>query len=179
MGERQRWLVICFAVPSDPSALRVATWRALKQLGAAPLGNGVYALPDRPELRDAFRRLVERVTNGGGTAFLLAGEGLDPADEAVLLDRLDKARADDYGQIAKSAQRFVEHVERELAADDFRFVEIESLEEELEKVRRQMQHVLARDYFDSPARGEAQSALRVAERRLAAYVEAAMEHAEP
>lgn len=181
MGDaaRQRWLIACFAIPAEPSALRVATWRSLKQLGAAAVGSGVYALPERPELREAFLKLKERVNSGGGSAFLLQAQALHTEDEEVVVERFATSRAADYAQVIKSARRFVEHVERETATQDFRFVEVESLEEELEKVRRQLHRVRERDYFVNPTREEAQAAVIEAERALRAYVELASEHGEP
>lgn len=175
---RKRWVVACFTIPAEPSALRVATWRTLKQLGAAPLANAVYALPDREDLRAAMTRLVDRLNASGATALLLVAETLNDEDEQKVLDRLTSARSGDYAQVVKSARHFVEHVDRETATDDFRFAEVESLEEELEKVRRQFKRVIERDYFESPAQEEARAALLAAGNRLALYVEAASERGE-
>lgn len=178
-SERQQWLVACFAIPAEPSALRVATWRMLKELGAAAVGGGVYALPERPELREAFLRLKDRVNSGGGSAFLLRGQALEAADEAVVIKRFETSRAADYAQVIKSARRFVEHVERETASRDFRFAEVENLEEELEKVRRQLHRVRERDYFVNATREEAQAAVIGAEQALRSYVELASEQGDP
>jgi hypothetical protein len=169
----------CFAIPAEPSAVRVATWRTLKQLGAAAMGGGVYALPERPALKEAFLRLKERVNNGGGSAFLFEARGLHADDEAAVIGRFTAARSADYAQVIKSARRFVEHVERETSTQDFRFVEVESLEEELEKVRRQLHRVRERDHFGNATREEAQAAVIEAERALAAYVGIAAERGEP
>lgn len=174
-----QWLVFCFTLPAEPSALRVATWRSLKQLGAVALGTGVYTLPDRTELREVLGQLAQRVNAGGGSAFLLCARGLCEQDEAMLAQRVAGSRADDYAQVMKSARRFGEHVDRETSTQDFRFAEVESLEEELEKVRRQLQRVMDRDYFENPAKEEAQAAVLAAESALKAYVELASERGDP
>ncbi|MCL4241992.1 MAG: hypothetical protein KJ048_11635 [Dehalococcoidia bacterium] len=175
----RRWLVICFTVPAKPSALRVATWRTLKQLGAVALGTSVYTVPDRPDVRELLDQLAERINGGGGLAVLLLAQGLRESDEAMIAQRVAGSRSEDYLQVAKSARRFVEHVDRETATRDFRFAEVESLEEELEKVRRQLQRVVARDYFESPAREEAQASVLAAEAAFETYVERASEQGEP
>ena len=41
------WLLFSYRVPAQPSAVRVAVWRDLRQHGALGLGTGLYALPDR------------------------------------------------------------------------------------------------------------------------------------
>ncbi|MEP7216216.1 MAG: Chromate resistance protein ChrB [Anaerolineaceae bacterium] len=89
-----------------------------------------------------------------------------------VLGHLPPAEAD-YAQVIKSATRFVEHVERETSTEDFRFVEVESLEGEMEKVRRQLQRVIDRDHFDNAAREGAHAAVLAAERALSGYVELA------
>lgn len=171
-----RWLLICYRTPTEPSALRVATWRTLKQVGAVAVGGGVYAAPDTPEMRDSLQQLSARICGGGGQAFLISGDILDPAHEQRLSAESEALRAEEYAQVAKSARHFVDHVDRESATEDFRFAEVESLEEELEKVRRQLRRVVSRDHFESPAREEAQAAIVEAERRLLTYVEQAFDH---
>jgi hypothetical protein len=173
------WLVICFTVPAEPSALRVATWRGLKQVGAVALGTGVYTLPDREPLRDVLVQLAARIRVGGGTAFVLCAHGVSENDEQMLLQRVAGSRAEDYAQVTKSALRFVEHVARETTSQDFRFAEVESLEEEMEKVRRQFQRVVDRDYFENAAREDAQGAVLAAQRALSDYIELASIRGEP
>ena len=41
----RRWLLFVHQLPSQPSNLRVRTWRRLQQLGAIPLKQAVYVLP--------------------------------------------------------------------------------------------------------------------------------------
>ena len=44
----RRWLLFVHQLPSSPSNLRVRTWRRLQQLGALPIKQAVYVLPDTP-----------------------------------------------------------------------------------------------------------------------------------
>jgi hypothetical protein len=165
------WLLISYHVPTNPSALRVATWRALKQRGAVTLGAGLYALPATPEHEAALLQLSNRIAEGGGTAISLSAAALTDADERALQLRFQAARRDEYLQVLKSARKLVDHIGREEESHDYRFAEVESLEEELNKVRRQFERVVERDSCDSPVRGEAQAALTVAEERLQLYMD--------
>jgi hypothetical protein len=165
------WLMITYRVPSEPSALRVATWRALKQLGAVKLGDGHYFLPDIPRCAAAVDELTTRIKSGGGSAMTFKATGLNEADDRGLLEAFLEARADEFMQVVKSASRLIEHVAREEAGDDYRFAEVDALEEELEKVRRQFQRAVDRDYLNSDARDRAASAVSDATQRLGNYVD--------
>jgi predicted ATP-grasp superfamily ATP-dependent carboligase len=169
------WLLISYHVPAEPSALRVAAWRALKQMGAVSLGAGLYALPNTPEFVDGVKKLGERIAEGGGTTVKFSASPLTEGDQASLGDLFMAARTDEFRQAAKGARRLVEHIQREREGEDFRFAEVESLEEELEKVRRQFERVVARDHFGTPAKEEALTELMEAERSLRDYMDAAYE----
>ena len=65
---RRRWLLFIHQLPSHPSNLRVTTWRRLQQIGAIPLKQAVYALPDTPDAREDFEWLKTEVKAAGGDA---------------------------------------------------------------------------------------------------------------
>jgi DNA-binding transcriptional regulator PaaX len=44
----QRWFVLVYKLPSEPSRYRASVWRKLKAAGAVYLQNGVAALPNDP-----------------------------------------------------------------------------------------------------------------------------------
>ena len=165
------WLLICYHVPNQPSALRVATWRALKQRGAILLGPGTYALPDIPTHRKALEALTERIVEGGGTAISFSAAALADPDRRALELKSEAARHDDYRQVVRSTANLIDHIEREESEHDYRFVEVEALEEELAKVRRQLAHVIERDTTNVPSREEAVVAVRAAETRLQRYMD--------
>lgn len=170
-GQSEQWLLISYHVPTNPSALRVATWRALKQLGAVALGDGLYALEASGEHRDAISKLSARIKRGGGSSICFEGVGLTDADHAALRDKSNAAREEEYRQVVKSALKFIDHVGREDASKDFRFAEVESLEEELDKVHRQLDRVIRRDAIGMALRDEAQLRLADARARLDEYIE--------
>jgi hypothetical protein len=165
------WLLLSYRVPAQPSALRVATWRALKQAGAVLLGPGLYALPDSPEHQALLTEVTARVTSGGGTAITLRANGLTEDDERALALKFEGARHDDYRQVLKSARKFIAHVDQEDRDQDYRFAEVESLEEELNKVRRQLALVRDRDTLHMPLGAEATESVTAAETRLQQYLD--------
>lgn len=170
------WLLISYHAPREPSALRVLIWRALTQAGAVALGGGVYALPNTPEFAEKIVRLGERIVEGGGTALKFQAAAMTQADDESMRRMFEAARTDEYIQVARSAGRLIEHIKRELEHEDFRLAELETLEEELEKVRRQHRRVVERDWLGTPAKEEADSAILEAEKALQEYLEKACEY---
>src|SRR5918993_5831779 len=64
----RRWLLFVHQLPSSPSNLRVRTWRRLQQLGALPIKQAVYVLPDTPNSREDFEWLKTEIKASGGGA---------------------------------------------------------------------------------------------------------------
>ena len=59
----RRWLLFIHQLPSQGSNLRVSTWRRLQQIGALPLKQAVYVLPDTPNAREDFEWLKTEVAS--------------------------------------------------------------------------------------------------------------------
>ena len=62
------WLLFLYRIPSEPSAPRVATWRALKRLDGGYLQDGVYLARATDVNADALRTLAHDVRLAGGEA---------------------------------------------------------------------------------------------------------------
>jgi len=170
------WLIISYRVPTEPSALRVASWRALKGAGAVKLGDGVYFLPNKPVCERTLDELAGRIRSGGGSVLVMAADGLGSADAAFLRDAFEETRTDEFGQVARSCLKLIDHIAREEATDDYRYAEVDTLEEELEKVRRHFQRAVDRDHLGSAAREPAAAAVSDAAQRLRTYVDEAFRH---
>src|SRR5262245_38271351 len=79
------WLLLVHQLPATPSNLRVQTWRRLQQLGALPIKQTVYVLPDTPESREDFEWLKAEITGAGGEASVFAADAVDAwSDEALV-----------------------------------------------------------------------------------------------
>ena len=165
------WLLISYHVPTNPSALRVATWRALKQLGAVSLGDGLYALPASDQHQADLLQLSSKINEGGGVSISFNASTLTPEDEHAIQEKFEAARHDEYRQVAKSAAKLVDHIDREEETSDYRLAEVDSLEEELNKVRRQFDRATARDTSSIASRKDAESSLTRAEQRLQEYID--------
>lgn len=104
-----RWLLFVFQLPASPSNLRVRTWRRLQQIGAVPVKQAVYALPDSPGCREDFEWLKTEVSDAGGDATVFTASSVDAWSDDAITEAFRRARQEDYlalaGEIELSTRR--------------------------------------------------------------------------
>ena len=148
---RDRWVMLAYRLPREPSTPRIAVWRRLRRLGALQLVDGLVALPLDQHTREALEWVAEEVEQAGGEATVWIGEPAASTDERVLRRRMADAAATDYRgviEVASAAECAPDAERRRTAA----------------KLRRTLQRVRARDFFPPPERRQAERAVE----RLAA-----------
>jgi hypothetical protein len=96
------WSALFLTLPTQPSAVRLRVWRALKALGCASLRDGVYVLPDAQAA--SFDALVSEVREHGGQASMFQLSTGDAVQRAELLALFDRAEA--YAQWRTESQTF-------------------------------------------------------------------------
>ena len=104
------WAILIVTLPTQPNAVRLRIWRALKSLGCAALRDGAYLLPaDHAPLLEA---LAVEVRSHGGSASVLALAPRDAAQQQEVLAQFDRTAA--YADWRLSARA----LQREAAAAD-------------------------------------------------------------
>src|SRR6266487_3047978 len=83
---RHHWLVFIHQLPAQPSNGRVKIWRRLQQIGAVPVKNAVYVLPNSAQSREEFEWLRAEVVALGGEATIFAASSIKGLDERRLKD---------------------------------------------------------------------------------------------
>ena len=167
------WLLLIYTVPAEPSRKRATIWRELKKVGAPYLRDGVCILPERPDTRERLDAIASKVEEFGGDATLVCGARLSETRVAALIDQFRAARAEEYDEIAREANRLLEHVARETEHRQFTYAELEELEADLGKLRRWTDQVLARDYFGDGPPEDLGAVLQRCEHALGTFLEAA------
>lgn len=94
------WSALFLTLPTQPNAVRLRVWRALKTLGCASLRDGVYVLPGSHAR--LFDSLQTEVRSHGGQASVLELSTRDEAQQAEVLALFDRTQA--YGQWRTEAQ---------------------------------------------------------------------------
>lgn len=108
----RRWLLFIHQLPSNPSNLRVRTWRRLQQLGAIPIKQAVYVLPDTPGAREDFEWLKAEVKGTGGDASVFAADNVDAWSDDALVDEFRRSRQDAYGALAQDVEQALKRADR-------------------------------------------------------------------
>jgi hypothetical protein len=101
----RKWLILVHQLPSRPSNLRVRTWRRLQQLGAIPVKQAVYVLPDTATAREDFEWLKTEIKDAGGDATVFAADSVDAWSDDALVEEFRRSRQEGYAALAHDVER--------------------------------------------------------------------------
>jgi hypothetical protein len=101
----RRWLLFVHQLPPKASNLRVRTWRRLQQLGAIPIKQAVYVLPDTPSTREDFEWLKSEVKASGGDASVFAADNVDAWSDDALVEEFRRAGQEAYAALARDVEK--------------------------------------------------------------------------
>ena len=92
------WIVFVYRLPAQPSRHRVGVWREFRRIGALPIQQSIYILPDGRENLESLARVASIVEGVGGESHLLQAEAVDEPTrtrlEAAQFERLERWAAD-------------------------------------------------------------------------------------
>ena len=151
-----RWLLLAYKVPSEPSSNRIGIWRELKRLGAYYPQQAVCILPGLPEIREQVADIRGRIADMEGTDTYLEIPAVPGDQDEALVNAFLELAAKEYQEIVEECEsKFVKEIEFERFRDNYTFEEVEEIRQDLDKIQRWFDDVVARDWFDSPARADA------------------------
>jgi len=136
-----KWLLMTYRIPREPSAARVYVWRKMKQLGAVAVQDAVWVLPATTRTQEQFQWLATEITELGGEATTwladIMSEGGDPPLRQQFELPVEKAYREILGALKRKG--------RDLAA-----------------LSKRYQTALAQDYFQSDLGRQVRDKLLVA-----------------
>ncbi|HEX8969277.1 MAG TPA: Chromate resistance protein ChrB [Chloroflexota bacterium] len=145
------WLLLIYTLPSEPTRKRAHVWREVKKLGALYVRDGVCILPERPDTLAATRALAARIEGFDGQATVATAARLDAAAAETVIARFRSARSDEYAEVGRAAEQLLQHIASETEHRDFTVSELEEIEADVQKLKRWIDQVRARDYFPDGA----------------------------
>jgi len=164
----ERWLLLIHQIPPKPDYLRVKIGRRLQRVGAVPVKNSVYVLPESDQTYEDFQWIRREVIDGGGDASICRAEFIDGLTSDEIRQTFRKARDADYAEIAVAARELRATLaggdrggdrggpgSRPARPDD-----------ELSRLRKRLAAVAAIDFFDASERTVAEEALTIADAAL-------------
>ena len=146
------WLLCIHNIPPKPAYLRAKEAKRLASLGAVPVKNAVYILPDGEKQRDALLWLTKEIEEGGGRAYVCAasfditGSGLD---NAFIKSLFVDAREKEYRELFAQFQPMFAALEDALPSNE----EVRShVHEWTADLRRHVDAIIDIDFFGAPSR---------------------------
>jgi len=156
-SEQSPWLLLIYRIPAEHSSARTTIWREVKRLGAHSLQHAVFLLPLTEAHRTAYDRLARRIEDYGGEATILETRSPNAGWHEKTLERFNAARDEEYEEVVDETERFREEIDRERRKGKFTFAELEDEESNLERLRKYLAQVEARDTFNAPGRERAEA----------------------
>ncbi len=139
----QKWVLLTYKIPPEPSARRVYVWRKLKRLGALLHQDSCWVLPSNLRTREQLQWLSAEIIEMGAEATLWEANALLGTADEVLVQKFNDMVEQPYLEILE---------------------QIKKGQIDLESSSRQYQQILSRDYFNCEAGKRVREAL-LAKRR--------------
>jgi len=159
-----KWLLLLHQLPARASNARVKTWRRLQHLGALPLRNSAYVLPNTPEAREDFEWMRAEIVGMGGQASVFEGSPSDPRMDAELVAGFRAARTADFKVLAQEIAG-LERKARPARGGASRAHDA-SFQRRVRGCRDRAAEIAAIDFFTTPLGAQVESALNKLEARV-------------
>ena len=149
------WFLLIATLPGQAGSLRLRFWRQLKSLGAANLRDGVYLLPSKDGLRPPLLALCDELITAEGHAWLLDIPAQSQEVEQSWRALFDRGEA--YQDWRAALSGALDKLP-ELAETDARRL--------LRQSRKDLDAIIAIDFFPEDEQPRARFALADAEKKL-------------
>jgi hypothetical protein len=159
------WLVLIHQLPPKPPYLRVKVWRRLQALGAVPIKNSVYALPNTDEAREDFEWMLRHIHEEGGDASLCEARLVDGLTDADVRALFTTAREADYRSLGADVRTFAQATlpPRARAVSEEARAQIATA---VARFRKRLAEIGKIDFFAAPGREAAEGLVAGLEQRL-------------
>ena len=149
MSTSSGWLLLIHQLPPRPLYLRAQVRRRLAHVGALPLKNSVYVLPDTPACLEDFQWIAQEASAGGGEASVCRAAFIGSPVDAELQSRFREAAAGRFSPIkAALAKQLTELRRRKSGA---------SVSAGATRLQRMTDEATRLDFFQSDAGKEVQT----------------------
>ena len=151
-------------LPPTPTALRVKTWRRLQQVGAIPVKQSVYVLPDSADTREDFEWLKAEVEGAGGAASVFAASSIDSWSDDELVESFRKASHAAYDALTEEVRKSLQDLDAKAKKKGARAPAVGRL---FEGFRDRFATLERTDFFGATGRDRVAAALDQFEKRVA------------
>jgi hypothetical protein len=157
----ERWLLLLHQIPPKPAYFRAQVLRRIMQVGALPVKNSAYLLPDREDQVEDFEWICQEIVKQGGSAWLFRVEVLTGMLSSEIEAAFQEQRLPEYQELIQMAEDLLQ---------ESPLVMNEALATQEKLVNRSAQ-IRRIDFFECPARRRLEALMREIETRLHPTVE--------
>lgn len=172
------WRLITYRLPADPSRHRVAIWRELRRLGAVPLQQGTWALPDGEPFDTGFGQVAKAIRQAGGQPVVLKVAD-DQASVSQLETLFTAQREAEWTEFVADCGKYESELAGEVTKGKLTLAELDEEEQNLERLRRWYRAIRARDLFGAPSAAGAERRLKDCAEALELFAEQVYATREP
>jgi hypothetical protein len=154
----QNWILLIHQLPPKPTNLRVRTWRKLQKLGSVAIKNSVYVLPFNDKTYEDFQWLRQEIEAAGGEAAVFRAGAVEGATDDEIIAAFRKARDEEYTLVAADLEGLTGAINEQKRGGHLSAGRITAYEAELDRLHKELERVIAVDFFDASGRSAAVTA---------------------
>lgn len=167
-----KWVVVAYVLPNEPSKLRVRAWRKLKKLGAFYPPVSLCILPNTVEVRREIGQFRSEFKKHG-TILVMDANALEVQDEGVLSRMFQEDRRKQYDEIYEECQEFLDEIGENLANKKVTYEETDELEQSLEALEKWYNDVRTKGYGRNEDASKVERILSKCKKALVGFAEKA------
>ena len=165
------WIVLIVRLTGASSRHRVAVWRELRRIGAAPVSQGVWTVPDTPHFREGIVKVEDLAGKGSGDVIVLSTATAGAPGEEAMASAFRTQRLEEWGEFTGDCRKFEDEIAKEIRIEKFTLAELEEEEQSLDRLRRWHRELKGRDVLELPEAGAAEVHLKACSDALDEYAD--------
>jgi hypothetical protein len=150
------WLLLLHQIPPKPAYFRAKVLRRLAQVGALPVKNSVYMLPDNEDSVEDLEWICREIQQQGGAAWLFRSQALVGMSADEIEEAFRQLHEPEYESLIQEGRTLLQQA---ASAQDETVSAHRKLSRRSEELRRL-------DFFESPRRRELEQLVNEIERQL-------------
>lgn len=171
-SEANKWIIVAYDLPNEPSKLRVRAWRNFKKLGALYPPVSLCILPNTQQVRKDIDRFKFDFRKHG-TILVMDANALDAPDEGVLSKLFQEDRGKQYEEIYEECQEFLDEITENVENKKVTYEETDELEQSLEALEKWYRNVREKGYGREEDAYKVEKILSRCKKALASFAEKA------
>ena len=137
------WIILIHQIPAKPSYFRAKIGRRLNKLGAVPIKQAVYVMPDLDQSREDLGWIAQEIISSGGEAIVLQADFLDGLNDPQVTALFQNARNADYQKLCSQTREFKDRMAQSPSLPD----NLSEFKTGLAKLNKAFAAVSAVDFF--------------------------------